>query len=206
MKRITSLILALCLVLALCSCKEIEKSQEVVNNFFTALQNSDQDTIKTYIVNNSEETSSEEETINDNGEAYTDWSFADHFTKAFTKITYNIISAEQDAEDKNRVNVTVDVTSVDMGTLFGEAMSEAINASFANIFSSGEDNIDVSAIANDYFAKSLEKEDLPYTTKTVSIPVVKTKDGMKIETNEDLGDAVTGGLFSYIAGFSQNAN
>lgn len=212
MKKITSLILVLCTILMLCSCKEVEKSQGVVNTFFTALQNNDQETVKSCIINETDEanetdgTDETENTINDDGEAYENWDFADYFSKAFTKITYTIASAEQDESDKNRVNVTVDVNAVDMATLFSDAMTEAINDVFSEMLWSNDTDIDVSNIANDYFAKSLEKEDLPYKTTTVTIPVIKTENGMKINSNEELGDAVTGGLFSLTSDLSQSAN
>ena len=204
MKKIASLILIFCMILTLCSCKDEEKAQAVVDDFFIALQNNDQETAKSCLTGITNQ--SEKETISDDSEAYEEWNFADHFTKAFTKITYNISSAERDENDKKRVNIMVDVTAVDMATLFNEALSEAINASLANIFNSGSDTIDVSETANDYFAKSLDKEDTPFKTTTVTLSVLKTDEGMKIETSKDLGDAVTGGLLSFTTGLSQSAN
>ena len=183
MRKIISILVASVMVFSLCSCKEIEKSEEVVNGFFAAITSDDKEGLAQYIAH-----SNDDNVLNDYGQ---------DFWNAFSKITYEIKSAEIDENDKKKVNVVTDVQAVDLATLYQNAVTEAIQAAFANIFAV-EDNIDVSDEAFDRFAKSLSSDDVPMDTNTVTISVIKTKDGWKIEPNKELYDAITGGFVSYV--------
>lgn len=195
MRKIISFLVASVMVFSLCSCKEIEKSEEVVNGFFAAITSDDKEGLAQYIAHSEDEVADGENNDNNDDNVLND--YGQDFWNAFSKITYEIKSAEIDENDKKKVNVVTDVQAVDLATLYQNAVTEAIQAAFANIFAV-EDNIDVSDEAFDRFAKSLSSDDVPMDTNTVTISVIKTKDGWKIEPNKELYDAITGGFVSYV--------
>ena len=195
MRKIISILVASVMVFSLCSCKEIEKSEEVVNGFFAAITSDDKEGLAQYIAHSEDEVADGENNDNNDDNVLND--YGQDFWNAFSKITYEIKSAEIDENDKKKVNVVTDVQAVDLATLYQNAVTEAIQAAFANIFAV-EDNIDVSDEAFDRFAKSLSSDDVPMDTNTVTISVIKTKDGWKIEPNKELYDAITGGFVSYV--------
>ena len=196
MKKLLSIIISVTLLFCLCSCKEIEKAEVAVNSFFTAMINKDKTALHQYVVSEAEEDTSETENINTQDSEDLD-SYSEDFWNAFSKLTYEIKSSERDAENKKKVNVSLEVTSIDLASLYQSALNEALNNAFANIFNSG-DNIDISDEAYDRFAKSVGDSSAPTKTTSVTFSVVKTDDGWKIEPNEEFYDAITGGFVSYI--------
>lgn len=208
MKKFISILMVLILAVCLCSCREIEKSEEVVNAFFTALTSDNKDGVKQCIAHEEEtaENNDNENTADENKDENEVKSLNDYgqdYWNAFSKITYEIKSAEKDKEDKKKVNVVVDVSAVDLATLYKNAVTEALQNIFANIFSVDE-NVDISDEAFDRFAKSLSEENLPMAANTVNISVIKTKEGWKIEPDDELYNAITGGFISYVKQLGEN--
>lgn len=206
MKKILSIVISITLLLSLCACKEVEKAEATVNNYFAAMTNKDKTALQKYVVSEDENNTSEDENSEvQDPEALDEYS--EDFWNAFSKVTYEIKSSERDAEDKKKVNVSLDVTSVDIASLYQSALNAALENAFANIFNS-EANIDISDEAYDRFAKSISDGDVPMTTTSVIFSVIKTDDGWKIEANDEFYDAITGGFVSYInsIGNSVSAN
>lgn len=206
MKKILSIVISITLLLSLCACKEVEKAETTVNNYFTAMTNKDKTDLQKYVVSEDENNTSEDENSEAQDPEALD-EYSEDFWNAFSKVTYEIKSSERDAEDKKKVNVSLDVTSVDLASLYQSALNAALENAFANIFNS-EANIDISDEAYDRFAKSISDGDVPMTTTSVIFSVIKTDDGWKIEANDEFYDAITGGFVSYInsIGNSVSAN
>lgn len=206
MKKILSIVISITLLLSLCACKEVEKAETTVNNYFAAMTNKDKTALQKYVVSEDENNTSEDENSEAQDPEALD-EYSEDFWNAFSKVTYEIKSSERDAEDKKKVNVSLDVTSVDLASLYQSALNAALENAFANIFSS-EANIDISDEAYDRFAKSISDGDVPMTTTSVIFSVIKTDDGWKIEANDEFYDAITGGFVSYInsIGNSVSAN
>ena len=104
-------------------------------------------------------------------------------------LTFEILSS---TEEGDTATVKVSITNVDMANAMSQAISEMISLAFAGL---SEEELEqksteamISAIANN--------KDTTYT-KEVDISLVKGENNWLIVPDNDLADAITGGLVSY---------
>lgn len=166
--------------LCLSSCKEIEKSEQAVNDFFVMVQNGDYKGVFDAVIdeNNIMEVNSEM-TTEEVAKEKSLW------VEIFKKTTYAITASELQ-DDKKTVAVTADITTIDMAGVLSEATSQAVGEMIDRIFSSQGEMSDqeLSDKVNAALSSAVSKPDYKETTNTVTINVVKEKGDWKVVMDE----------------------
>lgn len=191
LKRIAALMLSAAMVMGLSACNEVEKAENTLNSTMTALQSGDFVTAAGYIKDTDVLTSNETfNTYKDN---------ADFINAIFSKLNYKINSSE--LIDNSTVKMNVEITNVNMKTVLSNAISDLFTLAFSNIFASEEEQMSDEDMQNkmiELIAEGINAEDAETVTNTVDVNAVKTDSGWKIDADNTVIDAVTGGLLSAV--------
>lgn len=191
LKRVAAVMISAAMVMGLSGCNEVEKAENTLNSTMSALQTGDFLTASDYIKNTEVLTSNETfNTYKDNAE----------FTKAiFTKLSYKINSAEK--IDSSTVKMNVEITNVNMKNVLSSAISDLFTLAFSNAFAPAEEQMSDEDMQNkmiELIAEGINAEGAEPLTNTVDVNAVKTDDGWKIDADNTVIDAVTGGLLSAV--------
>lgn len=198
-RNIASLLLILTMVLSLTGCGEIKKAETTVNNTFTALKSLDFEKASAYI--NVDEIMKSEDEENDTL-SLDDNMFMENL---FGKLDYEIISSEK--IDKNTVIVKTKITAVDMKPVLGEFFGKALQYAFANAFSNPQPSEEeTNKKMEEMFIECVSKEDLAMVTNEVDVKVVKVDKKWKIESADELSNALLGGLVQAAEEISNSFN
>lgn len=186
--KIISLIIVMAtMVTMLTGCGEIKKAETTINNTFTALKSLDFETASDYI--NVDEIMKSEDEENDTM-SLDDNVFMENL---FGKLEHEIISSEK--IDKNTVMVKTKITAVDMKPVLGEFFGKALQYAFANAFANPQPSEEeTNKKMEEMFIECVSKEDLAMVTNEVDIKVIKVDKKWKIESAEELSNALLGGL------------
>jgi len=107
-------------------------------------------------------------------------------------INFNIISSSVDGDS---AIVETEITNINIGNIFGELIGEVMMLVFAGIEITDED-------MDQLLVELLERPYNETVTNTVNISLTKDDDvgGWIINTNDELEDAIFGGMFSTVDG------
>jgi len=181
--KVTALALVFMLAVSLAGCGEIKKAETAVNNMFTALKAFDLEEAEKYVDLTNITAGDTENALSGNGKAATE--------QLFGKLEYEIIDSEK--VDKNTVNVTTKITTVDMKSVFQEFIVKAMEYAFSNIGAEVSE-AEQQAKMEEILVACIAKEDAKRVTKEVTIKVVKEDKQWKIQSDESFANAITGGL------------
>ena len=188
MKKIKSLIviiLTFILILSLTGCGEIKKAETTVNNMFTAFKALDFEEAQKYVNLDDIKTNESEDDLTGNEEMF--------MKNLFDRLDYRIISSEK--IDSNTINVTTEVTAIDMKPVLGEFFVEVMKYAFSNAFANPQPTEEeTNAKMEELFAASATKPDLATVTNEVVIKVVKSDKAWKVVCDDAFVDAILGGL------------
>ena len=111
----------------------------------------------------------------------------------FDRLDYKIISSEK--IDYNTVNVTTEITAIDMKPVLGEFFIAEMQCAFANAFANPQPTEEeTNAKMEELFSASTTKPDLATVTNKVVIKVVKEDKNWKIVSDDAFVDAILGGM------------
>lgn len=188
------LLLVLSMVLPLTGCGEEKKAEAAVAAMCTALKNGDLETAQAYI-------DVEELTATDEGLFSADEKT--FMTAVFGTVECTIIGSTK--QDSDTVLVTAEITNLDMkpvvGTFFQKALQYAFSIAFAEPQPTDEE---MNAKMVEMFTESIAEADTEPVNNVVTICVVRQEDGWKIETDDVLVDALSGGLMGALNELSQS--
>ncbi len=189
LKRILSICLILIMALSLSACGEIKKAENAVNNMFTAFKSLDFEEAEKY-VNVDEITMSDDEEDSEEIDFMSDQYMM--MRALFGRLDHKIVSSEK--IDNDTVNVTTDVTAVEMKPILTDFLTNAIAYAFQNAFANLQPTEEETAQKmSEMFMESAQKSDLSTVTTTATIKVVRKDKEWKIETDEEFINAVLGG-------------
>jgi hypothetical protein len=186
------LLLALLSLTALTSCSlGVEKPEKVVSNALEALKKQDKEKMEEYFTY--------EELMNFSNEETED--AEDNFNNEqikkliFAKLEYKIISS---IEKGDKATVQIEITNIDMKVVMQQYFTEALQIAMSNAFAGD------SAISDEELDKKLEqifidkmsKNDQTTKTTTVEIQLEKKDNKWKIQLDEKIQDAITGGMLT----------
>lgn len=199
LKKFMAIVLSAILITGLGGCSKIEKAESALNSTMEALQEGDFVTAARYIENTDVLTSNSTfNTYKDNSD----------FTKAiFSKLSYKINSAEE--IDSSTVKMNVEITNVNMQTIVSNAIGEMFSLALSNIFASEEDQLSEEDMQNkmiEFIIDGINADDAETVTNTVDINAVKTGGSWKIDVDNTVIDAVTGGLLSALGSTDSNSD
>lgn len=90
--------------------------------------------------------------------------------------------------DGDTATVETEVTTIDVKALLANVMQYALSLALL------DEEADAEEAINSKMAEEFSKEDVPTTSSTVNIQLKKSDEGWKVETNEDLQNAIFGGF------------
>jgi hypothetical protein len=117
------------------------------------------------------------------------------------KVSYNIKSSTVDGDT---AIVSTEIIAPNLAVIVGQVMSAALPMAFATAFSEGENS---NQEAMDQFVEEtltslLSDPNVPMTTTTVDIHLQKVEKEWKIQPNDDLANAITGGAMKAFENFN----
>lgn len=194
-KKIAALLLILTIAFSLAGCGEIQKAETTINQTFKALKELDFETASNYI-NVDEMMESDDSTDID----------SDVFSQnLFGKLEYKIISSEK--IDNNTVTVKTEITAVDMKPVLTEYIQKALQYAFANAFADPQPSEEeTNKKMEEIFIECISKEELVMVKTEVDIKVIKTDKKWKIESSDELFNALLGGLLKVAEELSNSFN
>lgn len=188
MKKCLAVIVTLLMSLSLAACgQKIDPPDKVVENALTALKVSDFETAKTYFDVDPEESISEAETEQED----------EIMVNIMQNLQYTIISTE---ENDDTATVKASIKNTNMSSVMSDYISEAFTYAFSNL-SDEEMDQKFTEILN----TSLENNKDNLLEKEVDITLTKGETGWIITMNDDLIDAITGGMLTIANNFSNAA-
>ena len=111
----------------------------------------------------------------------------------FGKLEHKIISSEQ--IDKNTVVVKTEITAIDMKPVLAEYFTKALQYAFANALANPQPSEEeTNQKMEEMFVECVSKEDLATVTNEVDIKVVQVDKTWKIESTDELSNALLGGF------------
>lgn len=186
-KIISLIIFIVTMATLLTGCGEIKKAETTINNTFTALKELDFETASNYI--------SVDEIMESDDESDDSLSLDDNLfmENLFDKLEHKIVSSEK--IDKNTVIVKTEITAIDMKPVLAEYFGKALQYAFANAFANPQPSEEETNMKmEEMFVECISKEDLAMVTNEVDIKVVKVDKKWKIESADELSNALLGGL------------
>lgn len=114
-------------------------------------------------------------------------------SKLFSSMTYEVVSTKE--TDENNAVVKVKITNKDIGSQMPKAYNEVYNYAFANAFS-GKSEAELTKAVSKIFVKYVKKalDSDKTVTNEVSVKVKNGDDGWEIEENDELTNAILGGM------------
>ncbi len=192
---ITSFVLAICLILSLSGCGEIQKAESTVKGMFEAFKNLDFEEAQKYVNVGDITSVSDEASVN----------VEKIIETVFGSLDYEIVSSEK-VDD--HVVVKTKITAIDMKPVMSDFFSKALEYALANAFSSSQPTEEeTTAKMEEILVECLSKSDLTTVTNEVAIKVVKNEDKKwEVEAEDDFVNAVLGGLMDAVEEMSDAFN
>lgn len=191
MKKFMCMVLTVVLVVSLAGCSGSRASAElVVEDAIQAFQSADVDAIREYW-GNTDLASSEDSAEDD---AYTQ----QLLKPIASSLTYQITDSTEDAK-AGTAAVTVEFTNIDMSTVFSEWMGEIFSQALGYAFLPADQQPseeELSELSIETFCEVVENHADDKVTNTVDIPLSLVENEWKIDTSDDVIDAMTGGLMT----------
>lgn len=193
-KKLVLVSLSVFMLFLLSGCNEEKKAEAALNSVVTALQSGDFETAGKYIKSSENLSDNEffEKTVN-----------TEEAGKAmFSKMSCVVNSVEK--TDNSNVVINADIKNVDMKGIISNSISELFSLAFSNALASEEEQMsdeDMQKKMMELIVNGINADDASIVSKNIDLKVVKTDDGWKVNADENVADAVTGGLVSTVKSF-----
>ncbi len=167
------------MVLSMTGCSQTKKAEKAVENMLDALQNYDLERAQEYM-----DVEAMEESVGSDDES------SEEFMRIiFEDMEYEILSSEQ--IDDETVEVSVEVTTIDMTKFMQSYFAKALEFAFSNLDATDEET---EAKMEELMQECLEDTRDERITQEAVATVVKGDDGWKVESDDALINAMLGGL------------
>lgn len=192
MKKITLLLISTLLVFALAACSSTVSPKEVVEKGIASIKNLDIIQIQKYF--NTDDISDENDLLGDDFEVEN----MEVFTLMTKNISYEIIDETIDGDE---ATVKAKITNLNMTIIMGEYITQALALAFSQIGETEVDEAELEKQMEDLLIGLLSKEDNEMMSTEVDIKLSKIDEEWKIELNDDLINALFGGLSNVVNEF-----
>lgn len=186
-KKALAVLLVLCLCLSLTACGA-EKPERAVENLLEAIKIYDQATIAKYLT--------AEELVGGTDEV--DMDDEEVFKRMFKKLSYEIKGSSTEGDT---ATVDVELTAIDMKEIFGTYVDQVFALTLENAFKPEGEALseeELKAKSKQVLIDLVGADDAKMVTTTVEFQLEKNEKSWKVKNNEDVADAVTGGMISTI--------
>lgn len=192
MKKILLILISAILVFTLASCSSKETPKEVVEKGITAFKDLNLIQIQKYF--DTEEISDENDLF---GQDF-DVENLEIFRLMTKNISYEIINVDND--DKV-ATVNAKITNFNMTIIMGEFITKALALAFGQIGNTEVDEEEMQKQMEDILIELLSEEDNEMITTEVDIKLYDVEGEWKIDLNDDLLNALFGGLSNVVDEF-----
>lgn len=189
MRKIILLFISALLVFTLVACSSKETPKEVVEKGISAIKNLDLIQIQKYF--NAEDITDENDVF---GEDF-DIENAEIFALMTKNISYEIIN--EDTGDKS-ATVEAKITNINMAIIMREFITQALILAFEQMGETEVDEEEMQKQMEDLLIDLLSKEDNEMITTEVNIKLNEVDGEWKIDLNDELVNALFGGLSSVV--------
>lgn len=189
MKKLMCMVLAIALMVPLAGCSRAS-AESVVENAIQAFQSADVDATR-QSWGNTDLASSEDSAEDD---VYTQ----QLLELIASGLTYQITDSTEDAK-AGTATVTVEFTSIDMSAVFSEWMGELVSRALGYAFLPADQQPseeELSELSIEIFCDVAENHTDDKVTNTVDIPLSLVENEWKIDTSDEVMDAMTGGMIT----------
>lgn len=200
MKKLMCMVLALALMVSLSGCSSRASAESVVEDAIQAFQSADVDAIR-QSWGNTDLASSEDSAEED---AYTQ----QLLEPIASGLTYQITDSTEDAK-AGTATVTVEFTSIDMNAVFSEWMGELVSQALGYAFLPADQQPseeELSELSIETFCDVVENHTDDKVTNTVDIPLSLVENEWKIDTSDEVLDAMTGGMITTFTSLDDTLN
>ena len=190
MKKFMCMVLTVVLLVSLAGCSGRASAESVVEDAIQAFQSADVDAIR-QSWGNTDLASSEDSAEED---AYTQ----QLLEPIASGLTYQITDSTEDAK-AGTATVTVEFTSIDMNAVFSEWMGELVSQALGYAFLPADQQPseeELSELSIETFCDVVENHTDDKVTNTVDIPLSLVENEWKIDTSDEVIDAMTGGMMT----------
>jgi hypothetical protein len=189
MKKIILLFISTLLIFTLVACSSKETPKEVVEKGISAIKNLDLIQIQKYF--NADEISDENDVF---GQDF-DVENAEIFALMTKNLTYEIINVN--TNDKV-ATVETKITNINMAVIMKDFITQALILAFEQIGETEVDEEEMQKQMEDLLIELLSKEDNEMITTEVDIELNEVDGEWKIDLNDELINALFGGLTSVV--------
>lgn len=199
MKKLMCMVLAIALMVPLAGCSRAS-AESVVEDAIQAFQSADVDAIR-QSWGNTDLASSEDSAEDD---AYTQ----QLLEPIASGLTYQITDSTEDAKART-ATVTVEFTSIDMSAVFSEWMGELVSQALGYAFLPADQQPseeELSELSIEIFCDVVENHTDDKVTNTVDIPLSLVENEWKIDTSDEVLDAMTGGMITTLTSLDDTLN
>ena len=199
MKKLMCMVLAIALMVPLAGCSRAS-AESVVEDAIQAFQSADVDAIR-QSWGNTDLASSEDSAEED---AYTQ----QLLEPIASGLTYQITDSTEDAK-AGTATVTVEFTSIDMNAVFSEWMGELVSQALGYAFLPADQQPseeELSELSIEIFCDVVENHTDDKVTNTVDIPLSLVENEWKIDTSDEVLDAMTGGMITTLTSLDDTLN
>lgn len=193
------MVLAIALMVPLAGCSRAS-AESVVEDAIQAFQSADVDAIR-QSWGNTDLASSEDSAEDD---AYTQ----QLLEPIASGLTYQITDSTEDAKART-ATVTVEFTSIDMSAVFSEWMGELVSQALGYAFLPADQQPseeELSELSIEIFCDVVENHTDDKVTNTVDIPLSLVENEWKIDTSDEVLDAMTGGMITTLTSLDDTLN
>ena len=197
-KRLMAALLAILMLVSCCGCSSPTKEAEAtISGMFNAFKDLDFEKAENYIDIDDMKLSQVEENETTNYEIF--------MKTLFNRLNYEIISSEE--VDSETVNVVVKITAIDMKPVLADYMAAALQYAFSNAFANPQPTEEeTNKKMEELFIASATKENLATVTNEVTVKVVNEDGNWNVVSDDDLTDAMFGGLIAATEAISNSFN
>jgi len=110
----------------------------------------------------------------------------------FANLEFEILSSEV---GEDTAIVETEITNINMETIMDEYIEQSFSLAMENIF---EEDENLEEEIKEIFIELIERNDNELVTSTVDINLRRIEDSWEIDMDDELADAITGGLISIV--------
>ncbi len=192
-KRFMCMVLTIAFIVSLAGCSSRASAKSVVDNAIQAFQNADIESMQQYW-GDTDLTSSEDSLEDD---VYTQ----QLLELLSSGLTYEITDSSEDVK-AGTATVTVELTNIDMSTVFSEWMGEIFSQALVYAFLPAEQQPseeELNDLSMELFQEAIENHTDDKVANTIDIPLSLVENKWKIDQSDEIIDAMTGGMMTSLS-------
>jgi hypothetical protein len=188
MKRNIILFISVMLVFALTACSSSVSATDVVEKGITAIKDLDIVQIQKYF--NTNDITDESDILGDDFEVEN----MEIFALMTKNLSYEIIEEKIDGDT---ATVKAKITNINMTIIMGEYITQALALAFSQIGQTDVDEAEMEKQMEELLVDLLSKDDIAMLTTEVDIKLNKIDKDWKIDLNDELINALFGGIMTF---------